>query len=332
MKRHQILLLNCLLLAGLVRAADAVPPLLNYQGRLTDEAGQPLASGGYRLAFRLWAEATSTASGNLVWGREFEVTVVGGAFNVILSDTGQPAEAGLNAELPGAFAAPSRFLGLTILRTPSGIVPAAQRKEIMPRQQLLSAPFAFASARAATAEAISTNATVQTLNLAAGVVTLPKLASRQIRTNLADVGDIAFSQPSDGTRLALSSSEVAITNLSVTLVTTGRPVLVFLSSVEPTAPLDGPDSGVSYLGVLNEAFNASVTLNVYRDTTLVSRNQLSWGVGSPGFGPPFVIGVPPSCVQLIDSPPQGTNRYSITASGVSLGVSIANVRLVAFEL
>jgi hypothetical protein len=271
------------------------------------------------------------------------VTVVDGAFHVILGAPGGIAFAGTSTaanNLSLAFTEPERYVGITIVKGADGIA-VTNPKELAPRQQILSAPFALhagtADVAASVLPASITSAalmagSVQTTNLGAGVVTLPKLASRLVRMNLAGEGDIVFSQPSDPTRFALSSSEIPIPNLSVTLVTTGRPALVFLSSVEPSTPEAGPDSGVSYLDVLNEAFNASVILNVYRATTLISRNQLSWGVGSPGFGRPFVIRIPPSCIQLIDSPPAGTNRYSVTVSGVSPGVSIANVRLVALEL
>lgn len=114
-------------------AAETVPPAFNYQGRLTDETGHPLISGEYTIAFRLWDDPTSTSladPNHLIWGRERAVTVVGGGFNIILDDSGAPVP---NAAVPNvaeAFQGPSRYLGLTVIRTPAGTVPAAQRAEI----------------------------------------------------------------------------------------------------------------------------------------------------------------------------------------------------------
>ncbi len=135
-------------------SAQAVPPAFNYQGRLTDDQGQPLASGEYTLAFRLWSDSTSlsTADPNhLVWGRECAVTVVNGTFNVILDGSGAPVAGASTTEIGVAFTGANRHLGLTITRTPTGTVPVAQRKEILPRQQILSAPYALQAEQAAKA-------------------------------------------------------------------------------------------------------------------------------------------------------------------------------------
>jgi hypothetical protein len=155
MKHCLVLWLRLLLVFSVAPlAAQTVPPAFNYQGRLTDDQGQPLASGEYMLAFRLWSDATSASTAepnHLVWGRERVVTVVNGAFNVILDDSGTPVSGAVSAEIGAAFAGANRFLGLTITRTLAGTVPVAQRKEILPRQQILSAPYALQAEQAAKA-------------------------------------------------------------------------------------------------------------------------------------------------------------------------------------
>jgi hypothetical protein len=311
----------------------SAPPLINYQGRLTDDQGQPLASGGYRLAFRLWADATSTdkAPANLVWGREFEITLVNGAFHVILGDAGQEAEAGLDErKLVTAFAAPNRFLGLTVLRTPAGPVPVAQRKELLPRQQLLSTPFSLEAARAAKAEAITTNATVQTVNLADGAVTLPKLATRPMGTNVP-AGGIAVSLPVVQQRLTGAAYE-KIQNLKVTIETTGRPVMIFLVPPGltnfPATPAETPRSGFS------TTVDPGTDLGRFRllrdgGQAAISTSFGSTAGGSSSVGYSTVMG------PLIDFPGPGTHSYELEwgfQSSGGLRADIFNQVLVAFEL
>ena len=104
-------------------SAQSVPPLMNYQGRLTDALGAPLPDGSYGVAFRLWDDPTSSSanvSTHLIWGREYGVNLIGGVFNVILgADVGTTIPGAAVNELTYAFSAPNRYLGLTMTRNPS---------------------------------------------------------------------------------------------------------------------------------------------------------------------------------------------------------------------
>jgi hypothetical protein len=62
--------------------SQSVPPLINYQGRLTDASGAPL-SGTHKLEFNIY---TNAISGTNIWGPQTfnMVPVINGAFNVIL--------------------------------------------------------------------------------------------------------------------------------------------------------------------------------------------------------------------------------------------------------
>ena len=141
----------CLLVLPLSSAAQTVPKLINYQGKLTEEGGLPLKDGSYRLAFRLWDKNVSRETSTLIWGREYDVNLMGGVFNVILGAQGGTEIPGaLTTDLAAAFDSPERFLGLTIVKVPDApVIPEASRREIAPRQQLLSTPFSFQSQRAA---------------------------------------------------------------------------------------------------------------------------------------------------------------------------------------
>lgn len=134
-----LLSLFLLLASGLAHAVATVPDGINYQGLLTDAQGNPVKPDGtYTLEFRLWSEDNV-----LVWGRKFDVTVVSGQFNAILNDGG---EANVLAGAPetkliDAFAAPNRFLGITIAAAPPEVT--FSKDEIKPRQAILSAPYAI---------------------------------------------------------------------------------------------------------------------------------------------------------------------------------------------
>lgn len=116
-------------------SADSVPPLINYQGMLTDANGSPM-TGTRKLTFNIYDAA---AGGNVVWGPQIfdSVPLIEGKFNVILGTTdtaGKP--------ISGAFVAKERYIGIKV----------DENSEIAPRQQVLSAPFAIQSSKAAEAD------------------------------------------------------------------------------------------------------------------------------------------------------------------------------------
>src|SRR5688572_5170071 len=81
--------------AALLLTARAQPAYINYQGKLTDANGAPLASGTAKLEFNIW---THERDGTQVWGPFFcddlnqpghvsRAIVANGRFNVILGAT-----------------------------------------------------------------------------------------------------------------------------------------------------------------------------------------------------------------------------------------------------
>ena len=127
-----------LLVTSLAATACAQPALINYQGRLLDAAGQPLANGNYKLEFNIYPSA---AGGELVWGPFIcddgtgsghapKTVVANGRFNVIL---GPMDTAGRS--LANAFSSPERFVEIKV----------NDGDPIQPRQQFLSAPYALQS-------------------------------------------------------------------------------------------------------------------------------------------------------------------------------------------
>jgi hypothetical protein len=126
MKRALICLTTLALATiALPTTAQVVPELINYQGLLSDASGTPLDSGSCDLVFSLYASPEATIP---IWGPEVheEAQVVQGRFNVILGST---------VSLEEAFSASDRWLGVAV----------SPEAEIMPRQRVLSAPYAMAA-------------------------------------------------------------------------------------------------------------------------------------------------------------------------------------------
>lgn len=93
-----------------VSAADNVPPLINYQGSLTDANGAPMA-GVRSMEFNLYNDPTKSEEINRIWGPQIyaSVPLIGGKFNVLLGATdtaGRP--------ITGAFADKTRYLSIKI--------------------------------------------------------------------------------------------------------------------------------------------------------------------------------------------------------------------------
>ncbi|MCF7838208.1 MAG: tail fiber protein [Candidatus Marinimicrobia bacterium] len=150
---HFLLCCTSFILHSSSFAAD-VPAAINYQGTLVNRDGLAVTSGAYRVAFRIWDDATGTGAAHLVWGRVYQVyAMTGGVFNVLLTDAGGTAvtdPAPRTNDLLRAFEGANRYLGLTLTETPTG--PVGSPAEMVPRQQLASAPYVFRAGRATDAQ------------------------------------------------------------------------------------------------------------------------------------------------------------------------------------
>jgi len=106
--------------------AESVPPLINYQGMLMDSKNNPL-EGIKKLTFNIY---DSAVGGTKVWGPQLfnNVPVIKGRFNIILGTTDTKGR--LIAE---AFGSNNRYLGVTV----------GSNAEVIPRQQVLSVPYAL---------------------------------------------------------------------------------------------------------------------------------------------------------------------------------------------
>lgn len=142
-------LLSGALFAALLTTASAQPSYLNYQGRLTDNNGQPLSSSGTNiLEFNIYNAATA---GTLIWGpflcdgtagpgHAAKTIVSSGRFNVILgpSDT-------TSRSITNVFTNDIVYLEIR----------ANNGTPIQPRQQFLTAPYAFEATHADRSSTVS---------------------------------------------------------------------------------------------------------------------------------------------------------------------------------
>lgn len=124
MKRSIFAALGLLLLSAGASAqtVTAVPPLMNFQGRLTKSDGNPLADGTYTVTFRIYDAQTG---GNLRWTERIgSITSRNGVFGVLLGNTTQ-----LNANVFNG----NVWLELQIN---DGVI-------LLPRQRITSVAYAF---------------------------------------------------------------------------------------------------------------------------------------------------------------------------------------------
>ena len=122
-----VLALALMVLASHVRAE--VPQLMNYQGLVTDNLGNPL-NGTYSFTFRIYDVATG---GTALWTETHpSVTVTEGRFSVILGQGTPPVPV-----TAAVFDGPDRWLGIRVGSDP----------ELTPRTRFTSFPYSFWGAK-----------------------------------------------------------------------------------------------------------------------------------------------------------------------------------------
>jgi len=194
-----VFILPCLLAVALLFSVTApaadqygVPNYIDYQGKLLDDTGTPLANGDtaalYDIEFRLWDQSEG---GTVIWAERQLVAVLKGQFSVRLGEGTAITGAG-NADiglvghdspgLAGAFLGNQRYLGIKIN---SGTAPA----EISPRLSFLSVPFAMVAQTATKlVQADGTYSQLRVGSVAYSTATLTQdlTLSGDERTNLID--------------------------------------------------------------------------------------------------------------------------------------------------
>lgn len=300
--------------------AQSVPNLINYQGRLTDQTGTALPQAVYQIQFRIWDSPTATNTGDLIWGQQQTLALQSnGAFATILGSGGTAIPGAATNDLSFAFSQTNRFIGVTVVSSNGITISGAS--EILPRQQVLSSPYAMVAASVSDGSITTSKivaGAISTAQLADGTVTLPKLAPRLIGASVG-IGGLAIT-PSSG-----STGNTA--QLSATITTTGRPVFITLIP-------DGVGNANISSYINDGGVVTSASVYILRDGTTISQSALV-NIGNTQLGGEVNITVPPGCVSTIDaSPPSGSHVYTVTIVPVQAGSTafISSCKLVAFEL
>jgi hypothetical protein len=162
-------------------------------------------------------------------------------------------------------------------------------------------------------------ASVDATALASNAVTTAKIIDGAVtQAKRAALGHQLSS--SSGTFTTTSASLVDVTNLSVTITTTGRPIMISLVGT----------TTLSYIGVTRTGQSTQGNMMLVRDSTNISGSLIyRQNVGaSTSTGD-----ITPSSFMHIDAVAAGTYTYKMQASAVSgTTTSFTQIKLIAYEL
>lgn len=157
---------------------------------------------------------------------------------------------------------------------------------------------------------------INTAQLADGSVTNPKLAALNV-----------VESASSGVFVTNTATFTNVTNLSVTITTSGRPVFVGMVH-DGTGALVG-----SYIKAASTTSGTAATtyISMVRNATQIYGTTLESVVGSSLLPS---ISIPATSVYQIDMPTAGTYTYVVEARPLNTGTitTVANAKLIAYEL
>lgn len=179
-----------------------------------------------------------------------------------------------------------------------------------------------ANAIAATMTATGANA-IGTTMTSTGANSIFNNYTRSVGTSVG-VRGVAISN-SSGTISTTSSSYVDMTNQSVTLTTSGKPVVVSLCAT---------DGGTSKVGFTSDKLGGSITIQFLRDSNTIGVHEIVHANSNQTDTNVIFNFVPPGCCQTLDA--QAASTYTYKAQWkVTTGTATAqafNVKLLAYEL
>jgi hypothetical protein len=172
------------------------------------------------------------------------------------------------------------------------------------------AAFLFASSTALGSYVVPPGS-INTAKLATGAVTQIKMGARQTG-NSVGAGGVAISPSTAGFSTA-SSTYVDVTNATVSIVSTGRPIMLMLQ------PIAGVGGGVT---MLNTGTVTGFLKILVGGSTLVTQWQIP--IGS----------TPPGAFSYIDIEPAGTYVYKVQVQNGGGGgtIFLNSMNLMAYEL
>lgn len=212
------LLAALLLLANAASAFAQTPNLLSYQARVTDANGVAIGNSSpvnRTVTFKFYS---ASSGGALLYAESQTVTISGGEFSVLIGNgtglSGLPGpSAPANVTSLSSIFTGTVYLGITVDDGTSAADP-----EISPRQQIVSAAYAF---RAKVAETVASGALTTTM-LADSNVTTGKIASAAVSTsriadynpNVSDTG-ITTAKLVDGNVTTAKIADGSVTTVKI---------------------------------------------------------------------------------------------------------------------
>lgn len=170
---------------------------------------------------------------------------------------------------------------------------------------------------------LSATAGIVGTQLANQTITATQIANATItRTQEAAVGQQVST--SSGTFSTTSTSAVDVTNLSISITTTGRPVYISLVA-------DGSGDAMIKFANTSATATATATVHILRGVTVVASYLIGSGV-SGGFNSNTTI--PSSAVHMLEVPAAATYTYKVQVlvSGASTTINVNNSKLFVYEL
>ncbi len=191
-------------------------------------------------------------------------------------------------------------------------LPNAQKIMTLDASGIMSAPWVIDNA---TLEVNSSTVQVKDKG-----ITQVKLQDRTVGTTVGAGGVAISNSCGQGAGSGQSGAYVALTNLSVTITTTGRPVYMFL---QPDGRQTSPTVASTSIEFDTSGGQESA-LGFFRDSTFLGEYQGENGGATTS---------PPGAFQFLDTPIAGTYTYTVKGRGGTGAPMAANwVKLVAYEL
>jgi len=207
MKRFVILIIGLLLYGSMVMAE--IPSIINYQGRLTDTGGEPVADGPYSIIFNLYETAIGS---DVLWSSgPVTVQVTNGLFNHQLGSASS-----MPSDLFGPGLEP--YLGITV----------GADSEITPRTPIISSAYAWHANTAEIAQDISCYHCVSTDDIDDGCITSDKLVPGAVTATKIAVNAVSDDRISDEPGVA--HSYLATFNFETSVETADSVVITVPSS------------------------------------------------------------------------------------------------------
>lgn len=178
-----MLWLAIILIFGAQMVLAAVPPQINYQGRLTKQDGAPLTDGHYTISFRIYDVATG---GSYLWQESHDVTTKLGYFNVALGSKTVEGVSVLDFTKP-------LYLGVEV----------GSDSEMSPRQPLNTVPYAMCANNAITVS----DGAVTNAKLAYHAVTADKMENSAVITDKIADNAVTTAKIADG---AVNQADMAL--------------------------------------------------------------------------------------------------------------------------